>query len=250
MKVPPEIDRLMWAVAESPTDSAVLEFGSRYPDHRAELMKRMNMVRELKHEVRPSDDAHRELPRFQPKPPAPPGMPNGWPVAVSLAALALGTLAYAGYAVSRAPKAVPPPAPPVVNLAPPVPPKIVYSTAPPSLSPENEQPAPPPTPVDTTAAYLKPRAKVSFKDVSLMDALTMLSAESGMKLIIGPGFQDEKISLDYADRSTLEILLDLAKQYAFTVSDEGSGNFLVLPVPDNGDKNFGTDLSNPRKAGP
>jgi hypothetical protein len=254
MKIPPEVDGLMWGVAENPTDKAVEEFVVRFPNQRAELMKRINMVRDLKHQVKPADPLHRELPRFHPTPPGPTGPPAGWPIAAGLGVLALATLAFAGYSFSR-PQPAPPPPVPKVNLEPPTLPPVNYVTPgpPPSqpLTPPTTQPTQPTSaPVDNTPTYMKPQETVAFKDESLVNVLTMLTAASGMHAIIGPNFQDQKVTFTYHNKSAVEVLLDLSKQYAFTVSDEGGGNFLILPIPDSGNRDFDGNSAVHQKVGP
>jgi len=253
MKIPPEVDRLMWAVAENPSDKSVEEFVVRFPDQRGELMKRVNMVRDLKHEVRPTPPGARERPKFQPNPSPRPMLPDGWPIAVAFALGALGTLAYASYSVARP---TTPPAVTQVNLDPPVEPAVQYRNPPPVQQPPpavaEQPPAQPQAPeqVDPTPPYTKPIHKFALKDESLVNALTLLTAGTGMHVTIGPNFPDQKISIDYENQSPMAILLDMAKQYAFTVSDEGHDEFLILPVPDNDSPILGQGVGSHAKVSP
>ena len=48
MRIPREIDELMWEVAEHNDQKMIDDFGSPYPDYRVELSKRIKIVTDLK----------------------------------------------------------------------------------------------------------------------------------------------------------------------------------------------------------
>jgi hypothetical protein len=153
-----------------------------------------------------------------------------------LSLVALASVALAAYSVfSPAPTPAPKPHVLPVQVTPASPPGIVYSngsaSANPAPGPQDVAPQAPP-PVDTTPPYLKKRDRVVLDDVSLSNALALVTADTGLKLIVAPGFVDQKISRTYRNMSPVEVIRDMARQYAFTVSDEGDGTYLVIPVPD------------------
>ncbi len=233
--VPPEVDQLMWAVSENPDPGAIAEFGERYPQLRAELMHRVNMVRSLRNEVKPGLQRRQELPRFQPREVASMPNPRGLVLAGGLALAALAAASYTAYSMLKpAPHRAP------ISLLPredqsqaPIVPPVRYQN-PPTVSPPPKEAIRQPeraVEVDKVPAYLRPR-DVAVKDENLTTALAMITEGTGIKLVIGPGFVDQKVSVDYRSKTTAEILKDLADQYAFSVFDEGNGTYLVLPVPD------------------
>ncbi|MCH8979010.1 MAG: hypothetical protein IH945_07175, partial [Armatimonadetes bacterium] len=61
MKLPREIDELMWDVAERDDNDTLDQFVERYPEFRSELAKRLQMVRGLR-----SSRPTRPMPKFVP----------------------------------------------------------------------------------------------------------------------------------------------------------------------------------------
>jgi hypothetical protein len=230
--IPPELDRLMWAVAEDGGDQAIHEFVGRYPQHRGELMHRVNMVAGLRNQVRQPSQPYRQIPRFEPREPVQTLNPRA---VFFVGVLGLAAIAAASYTAVFALKPVshpqPPPVIPVVNLNPIKAPEPVFTSRPAPTQPQDEVSET--TPEPPRPGYLRPEARIAFKSESLASALQLVTAGSGMKVEIGPGFVDQEISGDYRDMSPLDALQDMAKKYAFTVFDEGNGRFLVLPVADS-----------------
>ena len=92
-QIPADIDALMWSVAESGDAQAIEEFGVRHSQHRLELLKRMDMVRQLKG-AKPEQIFAGTPPKFSPKENlAPIGLRKwAWVVApVLLAGVAFGS---------------------------------------------------------------------------------------------------------------------------------------------------------------
>jgi hypothetical protein len=229
--IPTEIDRLMWAVAENPNPQAVLEFEARYPTYRIEMLKRVEMVRGLRQEVKGPSFRTREIPRFEPKPVQPTGVPRGTFVALGLAVVAL---VFATFAVLHAPKAVPPK--PLLTqefVRPAEPgPGVAYHN-PPNPIPQVSLAPPPSLPMPSQQPLAERRRSLNLKDVDLVAALALVTSGTNIKLEVGPGFVNQKVTLSFKGATTREMLFEMAKDYAFTVSDEGDNRFLVLPVPDN-----------------
>jgi hypothetical protein len=248
--VPPEVDRLMWAVAENGTEQAIHEFVGRYPQHRGELMHRVNMVAGLRDQVRQPVRPQAQIPKFVPREPIQSPNPR---VVFLVGGLCLAALAAASYTAVTALRAPSHPSP-VAQVATVIEgPLKVPSTV--FVNPAPTE-APPPAPVeeapkpteDRTPAYLRSQTRITIKDESLAVGLQSIAAAGGMNLEIGPGFVDQKITVDYRDMSALDALQDMAKQYAFTVFDEGDGRFLVLPVADS--PQSGAETGAPRSSRP
>lgn len=233
--VPPEVDRLMWAVAEAASPESIEEFCGRHPGHRAELMRRVNMVQSLRNQVKSPVPRYAEAPRFVPTEPVPAPNPRGLFLAGALGIAAIATASYTAYsAFHPAHRPVQPAVVKPVDLGPPQLP-VVRETPPVAPTSPPVVPRAEPNEVATAEpAYTLPKDEISVKDADLTDALTLISAGTGMKVVIGPGFVNQKVSVDYRGMSPLDAIQAMAKEYAFSVFDEGNGTFLILPVPDNG----------------
>lgn len=249
-KVPPELDRLMWTLAEEGNPKALEEFGGRYPDHVAELGRRLSMVRGLRGGKKTLAAATvPAIPTFSLRR-TESRSPFQWTL---IGALVTGAVAAACYTVwlfgqpvegaknlqtvkSDAPVIAPPA---VSGTDPVIPPAAnpVYSDHLPSNNPTQAAPlpsAPITTPrenVAKTPSYLKPKS-VKWREVKLISAIRLLSAESQLQVEIAPGFQDQTIDVDIQDRNTIEILKELGKRYGFTVMEQGEGQVLVVPAVD------------------
>jgi type II secretory pathway component GspD/PulD (secretin) len=160
-------------------------------------------------------------------------MPRGTAVAVGLA---FAAIAFAAFTATHSLKPVKPKALPAQRFdeVAPSQPKIVYQNSsaqstPPAVVPEplKTEPPAPQTPL------AEKRRNLKLKDVDLVAALSLITAGTNIKLVVGPGFVNQKITLDFSGATTSEMLFQMAKDYAFTVSDEGNGTYLVLPVADN-----------------
>jgi hypothetical protein len=235
-KVAPELDDLMWAIAEDGKPQAVAEFEARYPQFGPELARRINMVKGLKGEKRRSEaGAVPSIPRFVPREPRPASPP---PRAVAITAgLVLAALAAASFTitsfVAAPPKVVtePTPAPrePVAVRRGPdtvIPDPVVETPKPELPKPQVADPEPPPTP-----RYLLPQS-VSIKRAPLQTALQMVAMQGGLQLEMAPGMPNPEVAVDYEGKNTIEILEDLGRQYAFTAFDQGNGSVLIIPARD------------------
>jgi hypothetical protein len=254
-KLSPEIDRLMWGVAENPSAQALDEFGERYPEYRGELLRRVEMVRGLRYEAKGPKIKIREIPKFEPKPVATQSIPRGATVA---AGLAFAALAFAGFTIFNSRHAVNPPPPVQVNEEPLHAPPVVYTNpSPPPLTIES----PPkvenrsmienrPAPTEAPSGSDNDRKKdMTLKDVDLVAALHLITDGTNLKLEIGPGFVNQKVTLAFHNKTAEAMLFQMAKDYAFTISDEGDNRLLVLPTPD-GNSTDPSAVPNSRKIGP
>lgn len=236
--IPPEIDQLMWTLAEEGNQNAQEEFVRRYPTYRQELLRRRETLSGLK-TSRPKApvNATRPIPRFTPKEVAPPRASRGTVATVGV--LALAALALASYTVTT--MLAPAPAHSVEEI-PPTPatslplPKATLpreSTEPNrtvehSTAPENIPPDAVP-PVDDTPKWAKPQNLV-IKRAGLVSVLQLLGASSGLKVVVAPGMPNPTIAVEYHDTTPIDMLRDLGHRYAFTPFDQGDGSVVVYPV--------------------
>jgi hypothetical protein len=225
MKIPPEIDRLMWAVAEANDPKALDDFEARYPMYRYELGKRLSMLRGLRG-ARPTEAVRVFEPRYATSSPLRPR----WVYAVG--ALCLASLAVASYfgtalMLPRNPKPI---AAPLVRIDPPrVDGGVEYVPAPENPTPQVVPVRPRIDPVPQTPAYLKPQ-NLQLDEAPLQTALQLLAAQSGLRIEFAPGMANPKISIDYRGQSAIEILKDMGEQFGFTAFDQGDRSVLVVPA--------------------
>ena len=241
MKIAPDVERLMWMVAESADQNAVEDFESRFPQLRYELAKRIEMVRNLKASGR-SIRREGAIPQFR-KPAASLPSPFGARMRWSIAALALSALAFGSFFATRA--LIPPKAPPPVidnpsfdptNVSDPVNPDVQTpeepdtienstTTEPMGLKPPDDQPIP-------DAAWQRPQT-VKFQRIGLASALQAIGLQCGLKLDIPDDMPNDEIVVDYRGMTGLEILADMGPRFGFTAFDQGGGQVIIVPTRDD-----------------
>lgn len=237
MRIAPDVERLMWMVAESADSVAVQDFESRFPELRYELSKRIDMVRELKASRKIGSNPG-FIPRFEaPSKVAPPIA--RWKLtvgAVAMAAIAFGS--YYGtqsYMASRVPRpptaqssldqpALPPAIRNNIQVAPRVDPDVV--------EPSNPQSGPTDVPSETGVAEWDQPQNVKFSRIRLKDALVAIAAQSGLKIDMGPGMPNPEIQAEYRGMTGIEILADMGAQFGFTPFSQGNGQVIVIPARD------------------
>lgn len=225
-RIPPEIDSLMWAIAEKPDDDAIAEFGQRFPDYRQELGKRLSMVRALK-------GAKAGVPSMAPRSwqadravrPVANGSRLGWALAfAALAAVAFAS--YAGFSALATRQMELPPVPTVPTAPPSLPDRIVYRETPrpnnpaPHVTPQQERPRPP---------WEQP-ISVQMEGVPLEVALQAIAQKGGLRLEIAPGLSDVLIVLDYRETRPMDILRDMGPKFGFTALPQAQNEVLIVPV--------------------
>lgn len=242
-RVPPEIDRLMWTLAEENNPGALDEFVRRYPIYREELARRRQAVSGLK-TSRPAKPASvKPIPRFTPKEHVRPArkLDAAHYVVGTLVLAALGLASYT-FTSSLTSHPTPPAPAPVVRTDPvQVPPTVVQKF--PESAPPVQTPAPQPEtspPKDNTPKYLQPQT-LTIKAAKLHDALNLIGAQVGLNIVIAPGLPDPTVAVDYHDVTAVEMLADLGRRYHFTPFDQGDGSVVIYPT---------IDPTDPAHAGP
>lgn len=234
-KIPPEIDSLMWAVAENPDPATIDDFESRYPDHRYELGRRLATVRALKGS-KPME-THVAYRSFRPTPTTPRPTAGRWawvPVAAGLCIVAVAAFFGGSYFFRQTPVK---PAPPVhVETSDPFVKndgsgvKYGPDQKDPIQTPQMDEPVPEETPPNTPRERLY---TVNLEDISLLDALQSIGLQAGLDIQIAPGFEDQKITVHYQDMTSEAMLSDMGRQYGFTPMKQGPGEYLLIPAVDN-----------------
>lgn len=223
--IPPEIDALLWQLAEEGGPLAREEFERRHARYGPELARRVLMVTELRQAGKVV--AHR--PKFTPRPARVTSVPRWASIgAGGLAIVAIGTIAYVVAAPAERPAAIAP-VPirvPRIETAPAkVPPTVVKQT------PQDPVETPVEEPPSMVASYLRPR-EVQMADTSLTTAISLVAAGGGLKVTVAPGFEDRKVTFDYrgSGLNTIQVLRTMGEQFGFSVLDEEEGSVLVIPA--------------------
>jgi hypothetical protein len=263
-RIPLEIENLIWAIAENPTPNAVLEFEMRYPDYRLEMLKRVEMVRGLRVEAKGPSFNRQEIPRFEPRVPASGGLggavPTGLPIALGLAFAAAVLVTFT---IFHAPTPVAPkmPSTGAVLSEPASPPMVVYGDS--NNLPHIVHPRESVVPQTTQSSPVLPlqpeaRSRVATNDgsrdldlrgVNMVDALDLITSGTNLKLDLGPGFVNQKVTLAFKNKSTNDMLSEMAKDYAFTLIPEGPNRFLLQPIQDD-NSTVEANVDEEEKAGP
>lgn len=221
----PDVDKMLWLVAESDDPHAVADFNGRFPEHSLELGKRIAMVRDLKGAGRRA--SHDALPpRFRaPVQAAPPPARYVWVLGfAALACLGVASFFFASRAFSS--QGAKPESQVVQDQT--APPETVSyrgpSYEPPKYDPNSPTPAQP-----EIADYLKPQS-VSSAGITLSEALELIARTCSLKLEVAPGVNETRVSINYANMTGFEMLEDLGPRCGFTSFDEGSGKVLIIPA--------------------
>lgn len=238
MKVPREIDELMWEIAEVKDGALETQFTARYPGFVEELQKRKAMVADLK-----GSKPTREHEIFVPSKEVRYMGPNK--IAVVLASsLMLASVVFATYATMRYfgsrridEPIIPPTMPPVEEALiqkQPAPEPVFEEGIPESgsLGAQDGQPEiiQRPTPFMTLVS-------VSSENTSLSDVINNIASQAGITLTIAPGFEDKTIFILYENQPAIGILNDLGRRYGFTAFTQGKSEVLVIPARGSGSLN-------------
>ncbi|RYG49277.1 hypothetical protein EON79_01835 [bacterium] len=241
-QVPPEIESLIWTIAEDPTEKAVQEFHGRYPTYAGELARRIATVRALKGAGKENPPRR---PGFTPRPePAPAGRTAAWAAGLALAAVAVASFTFAIFARRQPDAPAPQPIPVVVapKPTPTIEPKPIPQPDPePALTNDLQEGDVGPI-KEETPSWRKPR-KVTLKGVALVTALQTIAAQGGLKIQIDPGMPNPTINVSYQNLNTVEILQKMGLEYAFTPYDQGDGSVIIVPARED----EGQDSSDPER---
>ncbi len=224
-KIPSDLDALMWTVAEGGDLAAIDDFERRFPQFKGELGTRMAMVRGLKQSKPPVREAS-PIPRFVARERT--SQPAQRRRVFTVAALGgLAMVAFAAYAVvANLPKPEPLPAPKSGIVAPQVEPEPEDSLSG-NRDREREtiKPTNPPVvmPWDT-------RKSVTINDAALEDVLKLIAETCSLKIELAPGMPKPIVSVRYQDKTGLEMLKDLGRQYGFTPLEQEPGEVLIIPA--------------------
>jgi hypothetical protein len=231
-RIAPELDGLMWTLAEGGNDRAIDEFGARHPELRSELIHRINMVKGLRSAKSPTVEAPKPIPRFVPREPRVSPIQSKGPTLL-VGGLVLAAIAAATFTVitfmtpekrlHKEDLQIPP-----IRAQQPanVPSQLPKADVPPVSEPDTIVKG------NQSEAFQKPTS-LRVDSAPLLTVLDMMSDICGTKIVAAPGMQNPNISVDYEGMTAMDMLRDLGKRYLFTPLDQHDGSILVVPAVDS-----------------
>lgn len=229
--IPADLDRLMWTIAEEHDVAAIDDFGSRFPEFRTELLKRVQMVGALRGSIRKSQAVPRRIPTFEPRPlPPNPFLRPAFAVAslVILAVLGFASYTLTGYLTRQKAPVLPTESvhvatAPADQRQPPYPPDVPDRVEQPP-APRQEAPIP---------SYMRPKT-IRIDRAPLHSVIQMVGQECGLDLEIAPGLDNPDIDANYVEVAGIEMLRDMGRRFGFTVFPQGGNRALIIPAVDQG----------------
>lgn len=234
--IAPEIDRLMWKIAEDRDETAAADFSQQFPHLRAELEGRMSMVRNLRGAKGAVLGSAAGIPQFEPRYVPTPLYSNKFVWAGALAVLSV--MGVASYFVTTSlvkPEAVVVNTRPAVYVAPSNKEDVRQFTnvgigAPPTTTtPGKPQPYPKETqPAAPIVNELRPQ--VRFTGTPLVQVLQAVAAETQLTLELAPRMPNPEIDAHYENLTGLEILADLGRKFGFKAFPQEGKRVLIVPT--------------------
>jgi hypothetical protein len=235
--LPSEIDALMWDVAEADEQELMDSFVERYPQHRDELVKRINMVRHLKG-ARPKKEKQKEFVPATVIRPAPHS--RFWSsAAVVMLVVAAAFATYAGIRIyDQRNQAASPPEESLPldraeqNRA------LEQSTwigeensdDPNAMNGSSPNGTPP-----NVAPYIQPIERlvtIETQGMALSGVLESIAQQAGIRLQAAPGMPEIQIRASYRNLSALSVLRDLGRNFGFTPLVQTEREALLVPAVD------------------
>jgi len=232
MKLPREIDELMWDVAERDDSDTLDQFVERYPEFRSELAKRLQMVRGLR-----GSRPVKSMPAFEPKQTVrnfgPSRLTVTAVVGFVMVSVVFATFATMQYLDTKSP-------PPVIEPTPEAP---IVTNPPVTASDGGGLEARPFPKFDTSQEFATQYISaggtvydslvtIESEDIGLEAAIREIVEKAGLDVTIGPGLAEKRIRLKYVEQPAISILHDLGRAFGFTPFRQGDAEVLVVPARD------------------
>lgn len=254
MKVSPEMDLILWQLAESGDGGAITRFELTHPALKSELASRMAAVEGLRGMKPLPGEAM--IPPFTPVALAP-LIPLSWIGAGLVGALVIGTTSFfvtrdlvlkdsdpvtvASYQPVQPPIAVP-----KVDTQPvEVPDEPVLDTPPISSPPqiregqekdESDIGLPQDQDLEQDALVL-PKHTLTMDGVMLTTVIKAICKDANLTPTFLPGFADQKVTVNLEGQTRIGLLKELADKYGFSAVETGKNEVLIVPAPDQGPVN-------------
>ncbi len=235
MKLPADVDELMWQIAESGDTDAVTEFHEKYPHFSSEMTKRIAMVTGFKGS-RPKS-ASKKRDRFMPSrnvAPAPRTLPI-WSIA-ALVILFAASISFATYGIIKFTNQKQEQIQPFAQTNP-YPTMSTGGTGNSNPDPSQTQQAPLPDnknqtpPVATIQPFDRSVTVVSGR-VSINTALNDIASQAGIRIELAPGFEEIEIMIDYREVPAIQVIDDMGRNFGFTALRQTHNSILLIPAED------------------
>lgn len=232
-KMPPDLDRLAWSVAEGGDPRARAAFAARHPEWADELERRVEVVIERR-EVGRSVEFARGAPLE--------GRGSRRPLGLAAAlfgGLAVGGAVLAGALLLIAPRAAEPvagtppsrlggvpsgaPSPPVADG------RTQTADVPPSIPPSEDQVS------KGSDEGSEAPTTIRLRRTSLHAALGLIGEAGGLRVRIDPAVPDPEVQEDLVDLTPREMIASLGGRYGFRVVPEGPSSLFLVPLPEGGE---------------
>ena len=234
MKVPREIDELMWVVAEQDDVSTCEQFLERYPEFSEELDQRVKLVSTLRGS-RPRRSPSQFVPRESVRRLGPSRL-----AVAGVAVLVLFSVTFAAYATvqfvnkQRVAQDVPEKIQPEIIFNPPTMPipTSTGGTYPDGilpLEPNASETQPIQQPTEPWDPY-KGKVTIESENMSLADAITQIASQVGLDATIAPGFEDKRIKISFVNQPAIDVLTKLGEHFGFSPVKSGTVDILIIPA--------------------
>lgn len=225
MKLPPDIDRLAWSVAESGEPRLRAEFAKRHPEFKEEMERRAALVDDRGH-----TPAHASAGIALPVCSAPVPM---W--ASVLAGLAVGALAVSLFiprSEAAEPQASVMTAPASGTLASTGVSLPTLPTGSNRRTPANSLQDIPPvsTASPTRTPNLEAEQTMRLEGTALHDALELIAEAGGLNIRVDPDIPDPEVRQELANLTPREMISRLGSEYGFRVVEEAPGSLVLVPL--------------------
>lgn len=231
----PELNNLMWQIAEARDDAAIEEFVAKHPDLRAELISRVNMVQGLK-------GSKPHTPKVSTKfLPSPRSLNRETPRALALtvviflvAAGAFATMGILRFIENRnttATVVTPEKLRPVsANNGPQIEQTVPRGKPEPGPMPDEK----PVQPLRAEEPFQRPVTIVA-KNMTLDMVLNDIAIQAGLDLQSAPGMPEAMVEIDFRETPAIQVLEALGQTFGFTALIQTSSSALLIPARDQND---------------
>ncbi len=224
------LDDLMWLIADEGDHTAVDAFIKRHPEHRAELIKRVNMVRDMRG-AKPQEVSTGAPAKFRPtgevrRLTSRPAPTLRW-AAAGASMLAIGWASF--FAVSQFTKPAREPEVVVTMNAEKAAPNT--DTAP-TYGDPNANVVPPSQPPPASKSPGERAFSIESEGIDLITLLNLITQQTQLRIELGPGIENATISARYLSLPAISVLRDLGQKLNFTVFEQEPGHVLLIPAVD------------------
>ena len=223
MKLPPDIDRLAWSVAESNDPRLRREFAARHPEYAEEMERRATLVDDRGH-IPAHAASGIALPVRR-------GAVPTW--AVVLAGVSVGAIAIA--ALLPRPGVVVHSEIDTAVRTMRVPPESGGISAEQSTTNAKPQDIPPVSSASPDLAPAAPKTtSLRLEGTALHDALALIAAAGNLTIRVDPEIPDPEVRQNLTNLTPRQMIDQLGGEYGFRIVEEAPGSLVLVPLGEPG----------------